>query len=153
MNNTMAGRTHGGWKQCLGVLAIAGAWLLPVTAVAQDDPFSLEAEEETRTPDPEAVRELTEVRSAVEVGIGSVGDDSFRFGRYTGMDRQGGFAVLGLDVRLREAYDGAGARYWSLTGSDLGLTSRAVRFEQGTQGNYKVFVTYDQLPTFRSDSA
>ncbi len=146
-------REHRTWTRRLACLAMAGIWLWSSPGSAQEDAFSLDTEEETASPDPETVRELTQMRSEVEVGVGWVSDDSFTFGKYSGLERQGGFAVLDVDLRRRGAYDGPDARYWSLTGSDLGLTSRSLGIEHGNQGRYKVFVTYDQLPTFRGDSA
>ncbi len=153
MDSTATARERETWKHRLVCLVVAGAWLLPAGAAAQEDAFTLEADEETRPSDPEAVRELTEVGSEVEVGVGFVDEDSYKFGKYTGLERQGGFAVIDLDVRRRGVYDGDSPRYWQMNGSDLGLTSRSLGFEQGAQGDYRVFLRYDQLPTFRSDSA
>lgn len=127
-------------------LAIATVWLMPA-AFAADDAM------DKKSSDSEAVRELTEVRSEIEVGIGYVSDDSFKFGKYNGLQEQGAFGVLNLDLRGRAPYDSDSAKYWSLTGTDLGLDSRSLNFQQGEQGNYKLFLDYDQLPTFRSDSA
>lgn len=133
------------------LLAIV-VWVLPITAPAQEDEFTLE-EEVKPPPDPERVAELTEVRSEAEFGIGYVSDDAFRFGRYNGLEQQGLFGVFDFAINRRGAYDGESAEYWSLTGSNLGLTSRQARFEYGHQGQYGFFVGYDQVPTFRSDSA
>jgi hypothetical protein len=110
MDSTATARERETWKHRLVCLAVAGAWLLPAGAAAQEDAFTLEADEETRPSDPEAVRELTEVRSEVEVGVGFVDEDSYKFGKYTGLEEQGGFAVIDLDVRRRGAYDGGSPR-------------------------------------------
>src|SRR3972149_2741895 len=96
MASTATARERGTWKPRLVCLAVAGAWLVPAGAAAQEDAFTLEADEETRPSDPEVVRELTEVRSEVEGGA---------------------------------------------------------RFESGVQGHYGIVLEYDQIPTFRSDSA
>ncbi|OGI43679.1 MAG: hypothetical protein A2150_05780 [Candidatus Muproteobacteria bacterium RBG_16_64_11] len=127
-------------------LAIAAVWLMPAANAADDMA-------DKKSSDSEAVRELTEVKSEIEIGIGYVSDDSFKFGKYNGLEKQGAFGVLDLDLRGRAPYDSASAKYWSLTGTDLGLDSRSLSYEQGEQGNYKLFLEYDQLPTFRSDSA
>jgi len=132
--------------------AVMLAWLLPGAGMAQQAGFALD-EPAKSPPDPEQVEELTQVRSEIEAGIGYVSDDSFKFGKYTGLEKQGAFGVLNLDLRGRGPYDGDSAKYWSLTGSDLGLSSRSLKYEQGEQGNYKMFLEYDQLPSFRSDSA
>ena len=122
MDSTATARERGTWKYRLVCLVVAGVWLLPACAAAQEDAFTLEADEETRPSDPEAVRELTEVRSEVEIGIGSVSHDSYRFGRYTGLEEQGAFGVLDVEIRRRGSYDGDSARYWHFSGSNLGLT-------------------------------
>jgi len=132
------------------VLAIASL-LLPSTLPAQEG-FGLD-EPVKPPPDPEVVRELTEVGSTIEFGLGHVSDDSFKFGKYTGLEQEGAFGMLDVDIHKRGPYDGDSARYYRLTGSNLGLSSRDARIEYGEQGNYKVFLEYDQLPTFRSDSA
>lgn len=132
------------------VLAIASL-LLPWAVPAQEG-FGLD-EPVKPPPDPETVRELTEVRSEIEFGVGHVSDGSFKFGKYTGLEKDGAFGVLDVDIQKRGPHDGDSARYWSFTGSNLGLSSRDARIEYGEQGNYKVFLEYDQLPTFRSDSA
>lgn len=133
-------------------VAVAFAWLLPGMAAAQQDLFALE-EPVKPPPDPELVRELTEVRSEVEFGIGHVSKDSFRFGRYTGLEQEGLFGVLDIELNQRGPYDGDSTRYWRLKGSNLGLTSREATLEYGDQGNYKLFFEYDQIPTFRLDTA
>lgn len=136
-------------KRCL--MLTAASWLLPSAPFAQEG-FGID-EPVKPPPDPEQVRELTEVRSEIEVGVGHVSDGSFKFGKYTGLEQEGMFGVLDVNIQKRGPYDGDSARYWSFTGSNLGLTSRDARIEHGEQGDYKVFFEYDQLPTFRSNSA
>ncbi|MDH3451218.1 MAG: MtrB/PioB family outer membrane beta-barrel protein, partial [Gammaproteobacteria bacterium] len=86
---------------------------------------------------------------AVEVGAGHVSDDSYKFGEYTGLHEKGGFLIGEGTARFRGA-DGA---YWNANASDLGLKSRALDVEGGRQGRYKLFLQYDELPHYISDSA
>lgn len=118
---------------------------------AEDDQFALEETAGPQT-DPEKLKDLTQIRSSIEVGAYHTSDDSFRFGRYSGLNEQGANAVLNLDVLRRGAYDGDSAEYWSFKGARLGLDSREAAFEFGVQGKYKIRVDYDQIPSFRSDS-
>lgn len=134
-----------------GLLLAVVAFLLPPALPAQEG-FGLD-EPAKPPPDPETIRELTEVRSEIEFGLGHVSDSSFKFGKYTGLEQEGVFGVLDLDIHKRGPYDGDSAQYFRVIGSNLGLTSRDARVEYGEQGDYKVFLEYDQLPTFRSDSA
>ncbi|MEE8370876.1 MAG: MtrB/PioB family decaheme-associated outer membrane protein, partial [Sphingomonadales bacterium] len=55
--------------------------------------------------------------------------------------------------QMRDAYDSEGSKYWLLSGSDLGLESRSLRFEHGQQGVFSVHAFYDQIPKFLLDSA
>lgn len=109
--------------------------------------FSIEDSDE-----PEKLKELIQIRSTFELGAYYVSDDSFRFGRYSGLNDQGMAALLNFDIYKRNAWDADSAWYWRLTGEDLGLDSRAAAFEFGVQGKYKVVVDYDEIPNFISES-
>jgi len=84
----------------------------------------------------------------LDVGLGYVSDDSFKFGEYTGLHEQGGFLVGNAGARFR----GEDAAYWNVDASDLGLDSRSLSAEGGKQGAYKLFLNYKELPHFISDS-
>lgn len=85
----------------------------------------------------------------LDLGLGYVSRDSFKFGEYTGLNEQGGFPVGNGDARFR----GEDARFLNIDASNLGLDSRAVRAEGGKQGRYELFLDYKELPHFISDSA
>jgi MtrB/PioB family decaheme-associated outer membrane protein len=112
-----------------------------------DELFSIEDSDE-----PERLKELTQVHSSVEAGIFYVSGDSFRYGRYSGLNEQGAGLVLNLDLLQRGAWDADRAGYWSFNASNLGLDSRKAALEFGVQGKYKVRVDYDQIPNFRNES-
>jgi hypothetical protein len=131
-------------------IAIVLALLAPAAALAQDD-FSLEEAAPVEV-DENALAELTTIYSHVEFGLGFLNDDSFRFGRFRGLDSDGVFGVFNLDWYKRAPYDSADPTYTRLTVNDLGLDSRTARFEHGRQGDYRVRVDYAQLPMLRSDS-
>ena len=84
----------------------------------------------------------------VEPGIGYQSEDSYRFGRYTGLKDDGVFGSADGQIKHREE-DG---RYFEIRGRNLGLDSRDVQIEGGDQGNYKLFLEYDQLPSFNDDT-
>ena len=83
----------------------------------------------------------------VEAGAINVDSDSFQFGRYTGLEKG---TYLGLDASAQSA---DGAAYLDLRASDLGLPYRSIELEQGTQGEFKMFIRYAELPFQISDSA
>lgn len=84
----------------------------------------------------------------VEPDIGYQSEDSYRFGRYTGLKDDGVFGSADGQIKHREE-DG---RYFEIRGRNLGLDSRDVQIEGGDQGNYKLFLEYDQLPSFNDDT-
>ena len=85
----------------------------------------------------------------IELGAGYVSDDSFKFGEYTGLNEKGGFFIGNADMYYR-AED---ASYIDLSVSRLGLDSRSLSIEGGVQGKYKLFLNYDEIPHFISDTA
>ncbi|SCZ66840.1 MtrB/PioB family decaheme-associated outer membrane protein [Thiohalomonas denitrificans] len=85
----------------------------------------------------------------VQLGVGSVDENQFGFGNYTGYDDDGAYLVLGADLRYR----GEEAAYWRLNSSRLALDSRSVRLEGGRQGSYRIGVDYLEIPRLYSDGA
>lgn len=84
----------------------------------------------------------------VELGVGVLSDDAFKFGEYTGLTDQAAY-LLG---NARARYRGDDAYYADLSVRDPGLDARSVRLENGRQGRYRLFLTYDEIPRFLSDS-
>ncbi|MDH3671578.1 MAG: MtrB/PioB family decaheme-associated outer membrane protein [Gammaproteobacteria bacterium] len=84
-----------------------------------------------------------------EGGIGHVDDDSFKFGEYTGLNEDGAYFIGDAHYRYR----GTEAHYFDLDARNLGLDSRSVEVEGGRQGKYDLFLNYDEIPHFISDSA
>jgi MtrB/PioB family decaheme-associated outer membrane protein len=120
--------------------------LAPGMLLAQAVPFEIYEDE------PE-VAALTEIKSFIEFGIGYVDSDSFRFGRYTGLHRQGGYGVLNIDWFRRAHWSSPDPTYTRVTASNLGIASRRAAVEHGRQGDYRVRAEYRQIPTYRSESA
>ena len=82
----------------------------------------------------------------VEAGVGYQTEDSYHFGRYTGLVDSGGVINAGGDVRYR----GNDGSYLDVIAIDLGLASRDVIVDGGKQGKYGVAVEYDQIPNYRA---
>jgi len=67
--------------------------------------------------------------------------DTFKFGEYTGIDDDGGFAVADAELRyLRESY------FLDFTANNLGLENRNISLETGILDNFSFFANYDQTP-------
>jgi MtrB/PioB family decaheme-associated outer membrane protein len=133
-------------RASLLALALASA-----PALAQDE-FSLDGDEPAKDT-AELLKEQTEVSSTVEVGIGFLSDDAFRYGRYTGLTDEGVFAVLGFDIFKRGAWDGDDPTYWRAEAENLGLDSREASFEYGRQGRWAFRLGFDQIPHNQVDTA
>lgn len=117
---------------------IAAMSLLSCNVMAQEegDPFALEPAEEVS---PIYYNEI-------EVGGGWSSKDSFKFGEYTGLTDRGPFIIGNISMLKRDAWDGDSTNYWSIRGTDLGLSSRALAVEFGRQGSFKLHFDYDQIP-------
>ena len=84
----------------------------------------------------------------MELGIGYVSDDAYKFGRYNGLQKKGPFIIGDIDVE--EFYEDG--RFWNIHGTNLGLESRYLRIEGGLQGKYKLFLEYDELPNYKDNT-
>jgi len=85
---------------------------------------------------------------SVDVGGAYVSDPSYKFGEYNGLYDRGGYLLLDGTVRYR----GKDAVYLDATATNLGLDTRSLDVEGGKQGKYKLFLNYNELPHFVSDS-
>lgn len=85
----------------------------------------------------------------VEFGLGNVSDESFKFGEYSGLNEKGGFVLLSAQTRYR----GDNASYLDFSVTNLGLDTRSLDIEGGVQGKYSLFLNYDEIAHFISNSA
>jgi MtrB/PioB family decaheme-associated outer membrane protein len=85
----------------------------------------------------------------VDLGVGGVSDDSAKFGDYTGLHKQGAFAIAGGNVRWR----GPDGLYGNLRASDLGIDTRSIDADAGQEGRYAVRLGYAEIPRYFTDTA
>lgn len=85
----------------------------------------------------------------VELGLGYIENDSYRFGRYNGMTDDGAYFIGNIKA---QSYN-EDADFWKLRGTNLGLDSRYLRFDAGTQGSQQFFLEYDKTPDYENDTA
>lgn len=90
------------------------------------------------------------VTATVTGGFGVVSKDSFKFGEYSGL-REQGIYVIGDAVADYRNVDNAS--YWDISALNLGLDTRSLDMAGGKQGLYRIFLSYDELPHYISDSA
>lgn len=112
--------------------------LLPGVSLAQED---------------ETIRDLTRKPNEIEIGIANVSGDSFKFGEYSGFKDEGAYLIGNINLTSRGAPLSGVTTYWTLSGTNLGLRSRNLKYEYGDQGNYRFSLEYDQLAKFRTESA
>lgn len=99
------------------------------------------------------VAALITPKSVIEVGISNVDVGSAKLGEYNGLTKSGATAVGNFSLRNGSAYDATGGVYrWSLTGTDLGTTSREVRATASQQGLWSFGMGYDELRHSISDT-
>ena len=85
----------------------------------------------------------------IELGIGYISDDAYKFGRYNGMQSEEGVFVVG-DIKVRIFEDNGG--FWNFRTTNLGLDSRYLIVEAGLQGEHKFFIEYDELPNHKNNT-
>lgn len=91
------------------------------------------------------VRRQARPDSSVEAGIGAVNEDNTRFGQYNGMTQDQGYLLF--DLRLRNRDEATGT-WLNLTGRNLGLDNRDLRFEHNRQGDWGYFIDFSQTPRY-----
>src|SRR3546814_683858 len=128
---------------------IAAALLLPAMAFAQDDDASANDEQSSSEAKSPELLALTETKSIFEFGFGYLSDNSFRFGKYTGRENKGGYGVFNLDYINRASYDAPAHDYVTVRGTNMGLRSRTIEVDAGRQGDFRVRLSYDQIPSFK----
>lgn len=87
----------------------------------------------------------------LELGVGYNSDDSLRFGQFSGLTDQGGFANGGFNWISRDQINDA--QYWQVYGANLGLDSRKFKAEGGIQGQWTASFSFDGLEKSQTDSA
>ena len=105
--------------------------------------------------DDEEIKALTQPKSSVQVEVINVDSASAKFGEYNGLNTQGPKANGALSIKGGSGYtnneQGETTR-WSVTGDNLGLTSRSAGASISDQGSWSFGVNYDQLQHNISDT-
>ena len=100
--------------------------------------------------DDEEIKALTQPKSSVQVEVIGVDQNSAKFGEYNGLygHPSGAYPNGALNIRGGGAYtnnEQGDTTRWSVTGQDLGLTSRSANASISDQGSWGVGVNFDQL--------
>jgi MtrB/PioB family decaheme-associated outer membrane protein len=104
--------------------------------------------------DDEELKALTQPQSSVQVEAISVSTSSAKFGEYNGLNKMGNYPNGALSIKGGSGYtnneQGETTR-WSVTGDNLGLTTRSAGAEISNQGSWSLGVGFDQLQHNISD--
>ena len=109
----------------LALATVAGIWPLAADAVERSE-----------------FQRLTQPENFVEVGAGWVSNESARFGRYNALDRDGLFAVLGIEYLVRSDFNHPDPLSFTLSARDLGLGNRQLILRTGRQGRFGLEAGY-----------
>ncbi|MCR4301479.1 MAG: MtrB/PioB family decaheme-associated outer membrane protein [Sulfuricaulis sp.] len=93
----------------------------------------------------EELTELTKPGSKVSLGIGHVSKDNQRFGQYTGLNEDGVYGLVDVDIVQRDEATGT---WLMLNGRNLGFDNRELRFEHERQSDWGYFIDLSQTPRF-----
>ncbi len=86
---------------------------------------------------------------SVQVGVGSVSDESARFGDTTGLQKKGPYPDLGGSLQYRDE----SGTYTDLLASDLGLDTRSLSARGGLEGLFTLQLAYGEIPRWLPDGA
>lgn len=87
----------------------------------------------------------TGLKGTASVGLGYADNDGRRFGQYNGVNEEGFYGLLDLDLVKRDDATGTWLKFY---GRNLGLESRQLRFDYSRQGNWGYFLEYSQIPRY-----
>src|SRR5882672_3059369 len=94
-------------------------------------------------PEPLAPTGLNTEASEVSLGVGLAANDSRRFGEYNGITESGPYGLIDFNLVRRDDETGT---WTALTGRNVLLDNRQLRFEQSKQGDWGYYIDYARLP-------
>ena len=93
--------------------------------------------------------ERAKFAASVELGLGYVTNDSYKYGEYTGLNEKGVYFLGDADGSYRDNK----RNYFNFDIQDIGLDSRTIEMEGGKQGLYDLQLEYNQIPKYSSDTS
>lgn len=96
--------------------------------------------------------ELTQAKSAFEVGIAVPSAASAKANEYSGVAGKDPYALIQFDLRRNSPYDSADTQRVRIFGGNTGPYGRSLVLDVSDQGRWRAVLSYDQLRRQRSDS-
>ena len=115
----------------------------PVTAWAQDEDKKTDDGKKTQASEEPAVQK------EITIGAWYLGDDSYRYGKYSGLRDDGAYALFDFKLEKRPDPKSDDTTRWRFQGWRLGLDSRRVEFDYNQQGTQRFKVDYREIPNNR----
>jgi MtrB/PioB family decaheme-associated outer membrane protein len=84
-----------------------------------------------------------------EIGAYLLSDDSYRFGKYTGLTEEGAEPLFNFLIEKKPVWNSGDTVAWSLEGGRLGLDSRFLEFEYADMGVWEFGAHYLEIPNNR----
>jgi MtrB/PioB family decaheme-associated outer membrane protein len=128
-------------KTVLSLIVLA-LLVSPLTSWAQE-----KAADDTKDADKkDDEKKESVVDNEVQVGLYYLSDDSFRFGKYSGLTDQGAYALVDFRLEKRPAWNSGDLTRWRFQGWRVGLNSRRIEFDFSQQGKQRFKFDYRQIP-------
>lgn len=112
----------------------------------QDDFFGLEGD----VPEEEAAPVF---ENYVDIGAGYLSEDSFKYGKYTGLTDEGIEPLFSFRLQHRPAWDGDNTTHWRMEGFRVRQDGRRLEAVVGQQGTQKLAISYRETPRFLIEDA
>ncbi len=85
----------------------------------------------------------------LELGLGYVSNDSYKFGEYNGLPEKGAY----LSGNIEALYRDHEANYYNIQAENLGMDSSYFKLDGGKQGKYKLKLIIDQITKYSLDTS
>ena len=99
--------------------------------------------------DQDSSEEASEISKEVSVGMYYLDQDSYRFGKYSGLTDKGAYALVDFKIEKRPDPDSSDVTRWRVQGWRLGLDSRRLEFDYKQQGVQSFNAHYREIPNYR----
>jgi len=127
-----------------------------ILSIAMGSLFTLSASswaQDNADTDDDAAKKKAEplplIYNEATVGAYYLDQDSYRYGKYSGLTDKGWYALVDFRVEKRPVWNSGDTVRWRLQGWRLGLDSRRLVFDYNDQGKQKVRFDYRQIPNHR----
>src|SRR5262249_29693585 len=96
-------------------------------------------------PLPLAGSQLTTEAGSAGLGAGLPAHDGRQFGEYNGLTRKGAYGLVDFNLVRRDDETGT---WTQLSGRNVALDNKQLRFEQSRQGDWGYYVDYARIPRY-----